>query len=669
MDHNIIDFRRQKRTLRQGWWFIATSFVCFTIMSIIYWERHMPEYIVDSSMLIEDNSDSGTGGISKIGGGMASMMRTFSIGGFGGSVDNEMVIAKTHDVRMRTVRNLRLNCTYIKQTDFFNREVLFNNSPINLEASDDFFATMPKGFQVKIQQHNGKVDVKVTQGFFKPTIAEFKDTQLPLTIKVPGGKIHLLKTRYYNTTAQYQLTINVSNYKAMADYLGEQLTVELTDKKSQAISLSIKDPNPTRGEAILNELMYNYNQKRIERKNEKAQESYDFYNTRIKELVTALSSAENSLASFKQRNNIANPIVESMGYSKGVQMAQSALDSARTAVKVQEMLLNVVKKSASGNDEMIPAYTHDPNIEIYNKLLIDKRELLQSAKPSNSLVVEMNEKIATARRAIIVNAEKNIAIAHAKMNSTSGELGRMQAKSSEMPGYEKQYIKLMRDQEIKNELYIFLLQKRENALLNLTSNVAPSFILDQAHSDFKPSHMKAGIVITIALLMSLILPVIFLLLLMSWRNRIQDTCDLPVEWENNAFNMHKSNYNEVRAKLLQLGKKQIIVWNTGDDNSQLLQEIAQSLNHVGKKCSVMALNHTDELYKGEVATHIAQATVQGEITLITLPAGSSIAELSDQLANDDTLLLATISGQKVKRNKWIAMVNNLKCENKVTIIS
>lgn len=125
----------------------------------------------------------------------------------------------------------------------------------------------------------------------------------------------------------------------------------------------------------------------------------------------------------------------------------------------------------------------------------------------------------------------------------------------------------------------------------------------------------------------------------------------------------------MRAKLLQLGKKQIIVWNTGDDNSQLLQEIAQSLNHVGKKCSVMALNHTDELYKGEVATHIAQATAQGEITLITLPAGSSIAELSDQLANDDTLLLATISGQKVKRNKWIATANNLKCENKVTIIS
>lgn len=668
MDNNVIDFRRQKRALRQGWWLIAISFIGFALLSIIYWQRHMPEYEASSSMLIEDNSDSGaSGSLSKMG-GMASMMRTFSIGGFGGSVDNEMVIATTHDVKMRTVKKLGLNRTYIRQTDFFDREVLFNNSPINLEASDELFNTT-KGFQIKIKQHDGKVDVKITQGMFKPTVAEYKDARLPLTIKVPGGKAQLLKTQYYNPASQSKITINVTNNKAIADALGEKLSVELTDKKAEAISFSIKDPNPKKAEAILNELMYNYNQKRIERKNEKAQESYDFYNTRIKELVTALSSAENSLASFKQRNNIANPIVESMGYSKGVQMAQSALDSARTAVKVQEMLLNVVKKSASGNDEMIPAYTHDPNIEIYNKLLIDKRELLQSAKPSNSLVVEMNEKIATARRAIIVNAEKNIAIAHAKMNSTSGELGRMQAKSSEMPGYEKQYIKLMRDQEIKNELYIFLLQKRENALLNLTSNVAPSFILDQAHSDFKPSHMKAGIVITIALLMSLILPVIFLLLLMSWRNRIQDTCDLPVEWENNAFNMHKSNYNEVRAKLLQLGKKQIIVWNTGDDNSQLLQEIAQSLNHVGKKCSVMALNHTDELYKGEVATHIAQATVQGEITLITLPAGSSIAELSDQLANDDTLLLATISGQKVKRNKWIATANNLKCENKVTIIS
>ena len=79
----------------------------------------------------------------------------------------------------------------------------------------------------------------------------------------------------------------------------------------------------------------------------------------------------------------------------------------------------------------------------------------------------------------------------------------MQAKSSEMPGYEKQYIKLMRDQEIKNELYIFLLQKRENALLNLNSNVSPSFIIDPAHTYMKPSNMKAGIIVTIALLLGL----------------------------------------------------------------------------------------------------------------------------------------------------------------------
>ena len=136
MEKDSLDLRRHIRAIKQGkWWFLG-SILFFGTLAIFYYAKHMPQYVINSSMLLEDESDGG--GSLKKAGGMAQMMRTFSVGGFGSaSIDNEIEIVKSHDVMMRTVKTLGLNRTYLEK-DGLKKEILYKTSPVMLEAPDEF---------------------------------------------------------------------------------------------------------------------------------------------------------------------------------------------------------------------------------------------------------------------------------------------------------------------------------------------------------------------------------------------------------------------------------------------------------------------------------------------------------------------------------------------------
>ncbi len=123
MENNVIDIRRQVREIKKSWWLFALSFVFFMSLAAIYWNSHTPQYELQASMLIEGEDASGAG--IKQGGGMAQMMRTFSVGGFGGAtVDNEIQLIASHDVMLRTVKALSLNHLYQENRSHVERSAL-----------------------------------------------------------------------------------------------------------------------------------------------------------------------------------------------------------------------------------------------------------------------------------------------------------------------------------------------------------------------------------------------------------------------------------------------------------------------------------------------------------------------------------------------------------------
>ena len=672
MENDSLDLRRHIRAIRQGkWWFLG-SILLFGTLAIIYYVKHMPQYDINATMLLEEDNDGGGGALKKAG-GMAQLMRTFSVGGFGSaSIDNEIEVVKSHDVMMRTVKTLGLNRTYLEK-DGLKKEILYKTSPVMMEAPDEFFDSLSVSFQVNIHLHRGgTADVTVNQGLFKKTVAEYGNITFPLSVKAPCGKFQLLKGPLYSDALNKHIIINVSGNDKMCEYFSELVKIWQDNKKSDVISLHYVDASVERGKDILNTIMKGYNDKRIERKNDKAQEEYDFYNNRINALMGELSDTESRIESFKRSRDVNMPTIEASAYLKESAKIQMMVDSARNEIRLREMMLSSIN-SVKG-DELIPTFEgmKDENIVQYNKMVQERTELEKSAKPNNTALVELNNKIAAAKKAVVRNVEKSISNAKHRADVISSHANKAMSKFEQMPGYEREYINLMRDQELKNELYIFLLQKKESSLLNLTSNVAPSFVIDEAYSSTKPNKKKPLLVTLACLLLALLLPLLWVLWRMKRKNIIQNAYGLPKEWENNTIDLMgkkgENHIKDVRATLMQNNRKKVLVAPFNHEAKDVIKELASSFDNIEQPCRMFTVNNTDQLLAGDICNEINQVVDNGEFTMVELPVDCNLAEIADQLTDDNTMLMLVLDKGVTKRKQFTQAIQSIAPDNHISVI-
>lgn len=672
MENDSLDLRRHIRAIKQGkWWFLG-SILFFGTLAIFYHMKHMPQYDINATMLLEDESD-GSGSLKKAG-GMAQMMRTFSVGGFGSaSIDNEIEIVQSHDVMMRTVKTLGLNRTYLEK-DGLKKKILYKTSPVMLEAPEEFFDTLRTSFQVNIHLHRGgTADVAVKKGLLKRTVAQYGNITLPLTVKSPCGNFQLLKGPLYSDTQNRHIIINVAGNASMAEYYAKEVKISQSNKKSDVISLLYADASRERGIDILNTIMKGYNDKRIERKNDKAQEEYDFYTNRINALMGELSDTEGRIESFKRSRDVNMPTVEASAYLKESARIQMMVDSARNEIRLREMMLSSIN-SVKG-DELIPTFEgmKDENISEYNKMVQERTELEKSAKPNNTALVELNNKIAAAKKAVVRNVEKSISNAKHRADVISSHANQALGRFEQMPGYEREYVNLMRDRELKNELYIFLLQKKENSLLNLTSNVAPSFVIDEAYSATKPNKKKPIIVITLCLLMALLLPLLWVLWRMKRKNTVQNAYDLPREWEPNTIELTgkkgENHIKDVRAAILQHGCKQIFVLPLDRVSTDTVNDVTSSLEAIGKTNQTFSITDTDQLLAGDIYEGINDSVENHDFTFIELPINYELSQINNLLNNDDLVTLIVAIQDVTKRSALSKVIRNLNNEHSIIVVN
>lgn len=533
-----LDLRRYWRAMRRGWWLYVVALAVMMGLATYYALNKQDQYRIKGLVLIEDEKESGAG--LRAMGGMAQMMRTFSIGGFSSDADNELSVLTSHDVHRRAVKALGLNRTYVKHTGLMTRRLMYKDSPVQLAAADEVFDTLMQPFRVRVHLHGGKADITVRRGRFTSVTWKTDGATLPCNVVTPAGNMQLLKTTHYNPSQDITLDVNIESNNALAAKLQKDVNIQTQSKKSDAIVLRLKD-NRERGIDIINALVAAYNQKRSDRRNEKAQAEVDFVNNRLATLQQDLADVEGRVTRFKQSNNVNNPIVEAQGWLKQSAEAQAEAAAARGELTTYEMILSTLR--SAGDNAMLPAFegVKDASIMQYNELVAKRNTLSQSAQAGNAALEALDQQIKPLRESIIKRAEKNIDAARIKLNAIYTTAGRAQGKYSQMPGAEQQFYDLLRDRELKNDLYVFLLEKKESSLLKLNANTTPAFILDEAYSSAKPDSTKALIVFAIALLMALIAPTVLLLWLMRRNDRLEEPCDLPAPFEPHAIVVNDDN--------------------------------------------------------------------------------------------------------------------------------
>lgn len=452
------------------------------------------------------------------------------------TVDNEVLIFKSKRLMIEVARKLKLDITYSRRGKFREWD-LYSSTPVILTFPE---ALETSTFSLKVTPLNTKevllTDFPKMEGT-KP-IEQLK-VNLNDTVNTPVGKLVVTPTLYY-TPDYYQIPITVrkANLEAVGLAYNTALQSSVASQTSSIINLSIADVSARRAEDILNTLIDVYNQDAIDDKNKIAVNTANFINERLIVIEQELGGVESQIADYKSEHNLADISTQTgafMQTSSRYQQEGVNLENQRTLAKyIRDYLADPTKAG-----ELIPANTGivDVNIEgqiaEYNELMLQRDKLIGNSSNKNPVVMDMNNSLAAMKQTIVRTVDNLIAGLDLKIQNIRSEEERTLKRIAAVPSQQKYVLSVERQQKIKESLYIYLLNKREENALTQSITESNARIIDPAMGSSTPIAPQTQKILLIGMLLGLLIPTVILYILkvsdtcIRWRKDLEDKLSVP----------------------------------------------------------------------------------------------------------------------------------------------
>lgn len=480
----------------QFWpWFLVSLAICLTL-AYLYLRYTNPVYNAVASIMVKDEKK-GAEIIDN------SMMKEIGLGSNTKLVENEIEVLKSYDLMEAVVNNLHLYVSVqhvgtIRDVDVFRDEI-----PFRFEIEN------PRDIQGARQW---KVVDTVNGVIFHDAIA--KD---PVFIKYgqtySSDSIHFRveqDTLYRGPRfAEYKVLVN-SPAETAIDYT-RKLSVDAASKVATVINLEMKDANKKRGVATLQSLINIYNIQGIEDKNRVTDNTVSFLTERLIDVTKELQGVEGSVQKFKSQNRVTDLSADAQQY---LDLSQQ-VDIQKAQSMTQLNIIDALEKDLLANEnnpKLVPSTLGitEPSlgilIEKHNELVLQKERMEQVSGPKNPLLVDLQGQIKEIRSRLISNVG-NLKRAHTiSLNDISRKDMVLNSRIRSVPLLERNLVQITRNQNVQEQLYAFLLQKREEAAITRASNVEDSRTILRARSLGKVSP-KTNMVWAFGLLLGFIIPI------------------------------------------------------------------------------------------------------------------------------------------------------------------
>lgn len=668
---NNLDLRRFWRAVKQCKWIYIAAILIFTTLGVIKSLRSLPNYEIEGSMLIGEigyDQDSRSGGI-------AQMMKTFSVGGFSAStVDNEVLIMQSHDVLLRTVKTLNLNRSYIGKNADGEKSILYTETPIKVDAPSEYFDTLSTSFNLKVKiNKDSKIDIKVTKGILGSVKKEIKGATVPFMLETPYGNLQIIPTDSFKDTPYKEITVAITNNDIAANTLDNNLVIDVASKMADIINVDYDCANPDLGKITVNGIMNEYNAKRLDRLHEAAVASIKYYDERINETFRVLQDAEKEVSEYQRKNElmgIDSELELLVGNSVG---AKQEIQTANYNIAYYETILNILRNRLD-DDVIIPQMEslNDPNIGAFNGAIQARRELRRSATENNEALKLLNEKIEELRNLIIENSSKMIAKAKADLGHTQGLAASAHTRLDKYPDYQLEFMNLLRKKEYQNQLYQFLVSQRENSVLQLYSSTNIGFIYQDAYV-VKKSGLLKKLIWPVALFVLAVLIVtglaIFIMLL---SDKIKDPMDLAylriddhaVKYDGNAEALYT-----VRNMIIANPERRVIYFNALDATASIRNLFVNSLTAIGRNVEVIeGFTSNNDILTPTTEQQIKEAIASNDYVIIDIAEPDEVSNLTNAIAAKDAVMLMSIPSGKISRRSLKTILKGQRANKIYSII-
>ena len=584
------------RYVKKWPWFLLSVIIMLGVAHVyLLWKQ--PIYSIKASLLVQDQQK---------GSDQTNSLKELGVFTPNQVVDNETEILHSFTLMNRVVDKLNLDVRYFQTTTFGKREI-YDESPIELFVEQGKPALYEKPIEVSLP---GNQTVQISGRTYP----------LDKSVETPYGRLKF-SSRKEESNRITELTVQVSKRPSTVKSYLANLRATPIGKNSSIIQLSLEDAVPMKGEAILNQLITEYNQATILDKNKVAASTLKFIENRLGIVSRELSSVEKNVESYKSNQGITDLSVQAQSFLETVQQNDALLNQ----VNIQLAALNDLQKyieDNTGNQGNTPAVVgiSDPVllglITNLTQLEQQRDQLARTTSAQNPLLETIDSQIRTTKKNMAGNIRtmKTMLVSTQRQYLTKND--QVEGEIRTIPQKERLLMDITRQQAIKNNLYTYLLQKREETAVAFASTIADTRTVDPALSDDDPIKPTKFTLYALFGLLGLVLPIAAIAGHNALNDRVmrrvdvEEITEVPIVGELVKENQPKSrvmayNTNSLIAEQIRMlridlqslqngnAKSQVILFTSsigGEGKTFVSMNVGASLASIGKPTIVVDLD-------------------------------------------------------------------------------
>lgn len=504
----------------RNWKWFAVSLIVIMGAAYIHLKKTPSIYTRAVSLLIKDDKK-GTNG--------EDPLLELGLKGAGYSnITNELLSMKSYELAEEITRNLALNVNYSRHGSFHDEVAYGVNLPIQVR-----FLDLPEneGASLNVSLSPDSM-VTISNLRYGAEAYTFTYTMhLGDVVRTPLGNLTVVPSPYFQSGVADDLIVNRRPMRAAAGTVQAKLTPVQRDRNSTIIDVYYSDESIARAEDILNTFVTVYNANWIQDRNRITVSTSDFIKERLQVIERELGEVDSDIAEFKSSNLVLDIEAAGARATAKAEQAEETDEDLRNQLYMTKYVKSYLTDGLHEN-QLLPSISGIDNgsimaqISAYNSTLLQRNNHLSNSSAQNPLVLDLEENLATMRAQIILSLDNEVSMLERQIESVQNAHGNAINRIANTPGQAKYLLSVERQQKVKESLYLFLLQKREENELSQAFTAYNTRLIEGPHGSGAPTYPNSKSIYTYAFLFAIALPAGFFLLKENLNTAVRGRKDL-----------------------------------------------------------------------------------------------------------------------------------------------